>query len=74
MIFNYKVSAIFAHNVSIFPGDPGVRGERGPAGPQGLTGKQGESGEVGVTYVRWGKKTCPNTGATLLYEGEVSHL
>jgi hypothetical protein len=22
-----------------------------------------------VTYIRWGKKTCPNTGATLVYEG-----
>jgi hypothetical protein len=25
---------------------------------------------VGVTYIRWGKTTCPNiTGATLVYEG-----
>ena len=50
-------------------GEPGVPGERGPAGPQGLKGIQGESGNVGVSYVRWGKKTCPNTGATLVYEG-----
>ena len=51
---------------------PGVQGERGPAGPQGHQGPkgiQGESAEVGVTYIRWGKKTCPNTGATLVYEG-----
>ncbi len=50
-------------------GERGVPGERGPAGPQGPKGTQGESGEVGVTYIRWGKKTCPNTGATLVYEG-----
>ena len=46
-------------------------GERGPAGPQGPKGIQGESGEVGVTYIRWGKKTCPNSGATLVYEGNI---
>ena len=51
------------------PGEPGTQGERGPAGSQGPRGIQGESGEVGVTYIRWGKKTCPNTGATLVYEG-----
>ena len=22
-----------------------------------------------MTYIRWGKKNCPNTGATLVYEG-----
>ena len=38
-------------------------------GPQGPKGIQSESGEVGVTYIRWGKKTCPNTGGTLVYEG-----
>ena len=53
-----------------FSGEPGVQGERGPAGPQGPKGIQGESGEVGVTYIRWGKKTCPNTGAALVYEGK----
>jgi hypothetical protein len=51
------------------PGQPGVPGQRGGAGPEGPKGIQGESGKVGVTYIRWGKKTCPNTGATLAYEG-----
>ena len=50
-------------------GEPGVSGERGLAGPQGPKGTQGESGEVGVSYIRWGKKTCPNTRATLVFEG-----
>ena len=36
-------------------------GERGPAGLPGPKGIQGKSGEVGVTYIRWGKKTCPNS-------------
>ncbi len=57
--------------MSILTGEPGVAGERGPAGSQGPKGIQGESGEVGVSYIRWGKKTCPNTGATLVYEGNI---
>ena len=52
-------------------GEPGVPGERGPAGLSGLKGIKGDSGEVGVTYIRWGKKTCPNSGATLVYEGNI---
>lgn len=55
--------------VFILSGKPGDQGKRGPAGPQGPIGIQGEPGEVGVSYIRWGKKTCPNTGATLVYEG-----
>ena len=55
--------------MSILIGEPGVSGGRGPAGPQGPKGIQGESGEIGVTYIRWGKKTCPSTGATLVYKG-----
>jgi hypothetical protein len=51
-------------------GEPGVPGRTAPAGPQGPKGIQGESGKVGETYIRWGKKTCPNTGATLVYEGK----
>ena len=39
-------------------------GERGPPGAQGLKGIQGDSGEVGVTYIRWGRRNCPNSGAT----------
>ena len=54
----------------VLPGEPGVPGQRGTAGPEGPKGIQGESGNVGVTYIRWGKKTCPNTGATLVYEGK----
>ena len=50
---------------------PEAPGERGPAGSQGPKGIQGESGEVGVTYIRRGKKTCPNSGATLVYEGNI---
>ncbi len=56
---------------SILSGVPGILGERGPAGPQGPKGIQGKSGDVGVTYIRWGKRTCQNTGATLVYEGNV---
>ena len=47
------------------PGTPGLRGKRGPAGPKG------DSRNVGVTYIRWGKKTCPSTGAALVYKGYV---
>ena len=46
-------------------------GERGPPGAQGPKGIQGDSGEVGVTYIRWGRKNCPNSGATLVYEGNI---
>ena len=49
-------------------------GERGPRGAQGLKGIQGDSGEVGVTYIRWGRKNCPNSGATLVYEGNTKAL
>ena len=49
-------------------------GERGPPGAQGIKGIQGDSGEVGVTYIRWGKKTCPNSGATLIYEGKIKNF
>ena len=49
-------------------------GERGPPGAQGLKGIQGDSGEVGVTYIRWGRKNCPNSGATLVYEGNIKAL
>ena len=49
-------------------------GERGPPGAQGLKGTQGDSGEVGVTYIRWGRKNYPNSGATLVYEGNIKSL
>ena len=63
-------------------GPPGERGDPGgPQGPRGLTGStgpQGARGPVGppgprsggVTYVRWGKSSCPNVAGTqLLYAG-----
>ena len=53
------------------PGAPGPQGDRGIPGDRGPTGPKGNSTEVGVTYIRWGKKTCPNTGAVLVYEGYV---
>ena len=44
-------------------------GPRGPPGPQGPPGPR--SG--GVTYVRWGRTTCPNvTGAELVYTGRAA--
>ena len=43
----------------------------GPSGPVGPTGPPGRNGG-GVTYVRWGRKTCPLiSGTTLIYEGIV---
>ena len=59
---------------SILSGDAGMQGERGPPGAQGPKGIQGDSGEVGVTYIRWGRKNCPNSGATLVYEGNIKVL
>ena len=55
-------------------GEPGVPGDRGPSGPPGPKGIRGESGKVGVTFIRWGRKTCPNSGATLVYEGNTKIL
>ena len=45
-------------------GESGMKGERGPVGPQAP--KNG-----GVSYIRWGKTTCP-TGATLVYSGKAA--
>ena len=43
----------------------------GPSGTVGPTGPPGRNGG-GVTYVRWGRKTCPMiSGTTLVYEGIV---
>ena len=47
-------------------GKPGPQGEQGPPGPQGSPGPRG----AGVTYIRWGKSSCPNiTGTQLVYAG-----
>ena len=64
---------------------PGERGDPGgPQGPRGLTGATGPSGPTGqpgppgprsggVTYVRWGKSSCPDvTGTQLLYAGRTA--
>ena len=66
-------------------GPPGERGDPGgPQGPRGLTGQTGPSGPKGqtglpgpksggVTYVRWGKSSCPDvTGTQLLYVGRAA--
>ena len=70
------------------PGAQGDKGERGdpggPQGPRGLTGTTGAQGPKGpagppgprsggVTYVRWGKSSCPNvTGTELIYAGRAA--
>ena len=64
------------------PGPPGEPGEAGgPPGPQGQIGARGPPGSKGtvgpvgpksggVTYIRWGKSSCPNvTGTELVYTG-----
>jgi hypothetical protein len=56
------------------PGRDGVKGERGDTGDKGERGEKGATGPPpanngGVVYTRWGKTTCPNTGAELVYEG-----
>ena len=44
----------------------GVKGDKGDTGPQGPPG----IGGGGVTYVRWGRTTCPDTeGTELVYKG-----
>ena len=66
-------------------GDKGERGDPGgPQGPRGLTGATGAQGPKGpagppgprsggVTYVRWGKSSCPNvTGTELIYAGRTA--
>ena len=50
-------------------GQPGAKGEKGQEGPTGAQGPPGLSGG-GVTYVRWGKTTCPNVpGTETVYDG-----
>ena len=47
-------------------GNPGPQGEQGPPGHQGPPGPR----SAGVTYIRWGKSSCPNvTGTQLVYVG-----
>ena len=54
------------------PGRDGRDGEIGLAGPHGPPGPQGLRGDTGggLTYVRWGRTTCPNVpGISHLYDG-----
>ena len=66
-------------------GDKGERGDPGgPQGPRGLTGAIGAQGPTGparppgprsggVTYVRWGKSSCPSgAGTELIYAGRAA--
>ena len=62
-------------------GEPGPRGLQGRDGKVGLKGEKGDMGERGppgpssggVTYVRWGRTTCPNTtGTELVYAGRAA--
>ena len=64
-------------------GEPGPRGLPGRDGKNG-TGEKGEKGDIGeqgppgprsggVTYIRWGRTTCPNTtGTELVYAGRAA--
>ncbi len=50
-------------------GEPGSEGPQGPPGPSGPTGAPGLNGG-GLTYVRWGRTTCPTVpGTELVYDG-----
>ena len=54
------------------PGRDGVNGEKGETGATGPQGPPGPS-SGGVTYVRWGRTTCPNvTGTELVYTGRAA--
>ena len=53
----------------------GHDGQPGPRGLPGLNGDQGPPGPKsgGLTYVRWGRSTCPNiTGTELVYKGRAA--
>ena len=41
-------------------GKPGPQGEQGPPGPIGPPGPRSS----GVTYIRWGKSSCPSVTGT----------
>ena len=53
-------------------GRDGEKGEPGVQGPAGEKGEQGPPGPAsgGVTYIRWGKTSCPSVpGTELVYHG-----
>ena len=60
------------------PGPRGLPGRDGKTGPQGLAGMKGEQGPPGpksggITYVRWGRTTCPDIeGTELVYTGRAA--
>ena len=78
-----NVSALFPDNeeptaspyIDIPVSNGGYPGQPGPRGLPGLKGDQGPPGPKsgGVTYVRWGRSTCPNiTGTELVYKGRAA--
>ena len=57
------------------PGRDGKKGDQGPRGEKGELGAQGPPGPVtaGVTYIRWGRTTCPQAAGTqLVYSGRAA--
>ena len=60
------------------PGPRGIAGRDGKTGPQGMKGDTGQQGSPGprsggVTYVRWGRTTCPDTeGTEVVYTGRAA--
>ena len=57
------------------PGRDGAPGDQGPRGEKGEPGAQGPPGPVtaGVTYIRWGRTTCPQAAGTqLVYSGRAA--
>ena len=56
-------------------GRDGKKGDQGPRGEKGEPGAQGPPGPVtaGVTYIRWGRTTCPQAAGTqLVYSGRIA--
>ena len=57
------------------PGRDGKKGDQGPRGEKGEPGARGPPGPVtaGVTYIRWGRTTCPQAaGTALVYSGRAA--
>ena len=54
------------------PGQQGIKGDKGDRGEPGVQGLPGPT-SGGVTYIRWGRTTCPNTtGTELVYSGRAA--
>ncbi len=54
------------------PGKDAIDGEQGAQGPKGDRGEQQPPGSAGggVTYIRWGRTSCPSVpGTALVYHG-----